>query len=234
MTRLRTRILVSVLFLFALLTARVSFAQVRSGTVEISPFAGYLFGGRFQGDGTLAIYDSSVDVEDHATYGARLGWNVTSKVELEAQVSRTETALVNPGRRVILGTSRGRLGDLTIDYLLGYGTFNFGHGRAVPYVTLGMGAARLDADVCRGVAEIGENPPCANPDRDARFTASVGTGVKIFATPHIGFRLDGRYYGTLLHRDRGVSCDHGRCDDNRDNRNWLSNGDLTGGLVFAF
>ena len=229
MTRPRTA-LPAGLFLVSLLLAPAVFAQVRSGTVEISPFAGYLFGGRFQ-RGTLAIFDSSVDVDDHATYGARLGWNLTSKWEVEAQVSRTETAFATPGSRELFGTSGGRLGDLTIDYLLGYGTFNFGHGRAVPYVTVGMGAARFDADICRGRVTIPESP-CVNPDRDTRFTASAGAGVKIFATPHFGFRLDGRYYGTLLRRARGSACDHSRCDDNRSD--WLSNGDVSGGLLVAF
>ena len=225
----RSRITLGAFVLFSLVCAPVCFAQVRSGTVEISPFAGYLFGGRFQ-RGTLAIFDSKVDVDNHATYGARLGWNLTSKVEIEVQASRTETAFVTPGSRVLFGTSEERLGDLRIDYLLGYGTFNFGHGRAVPYVTLGMGAARFDADVCRDVVTIPENP-CVNPDRDTRFTASVGVGLKTFVTPHFGLRFDGRYYGTSLRNSRD-RCDTFRCSDNR--TDWLSNGDVTGGLLFAF
>src|SRR6478672_2271361 len=133
MTRIRVPLVLvaSLLFLVPICSA-----QVRSGTVEINPFAGYLFGGRFP-QGSLAIFTDKVDVDNHATYGARVGWNVTSKVELEAQVSRTETAFVEPGSRKLFDSSGKRLGDLTIDYLLGYGTFNFGHGRAVPYVTFG-------------------------------------------------------------------------------------------------
>lgn len=224
-----TRFRISLLLLAAYLLAPICSAQVRGGTVEINPFAGYLFGGRFP-QGTLAIFDTRVDVDNHATYGARLGWNITSKVELEAQVSRTETEFLTPGSREVFGNSGRRLGDLTIDYLLGYGTFNFGHGRAVPYVTLGMGAARLDADVCRGVVTI-PGKPCVNPDRDTRFTASAGLGVKAFLTPHVGLRFDGRYYGTFLRDDsRSSRCDRG-CDNRTD---WLSNGDVTGGLIFAF
>jgi len=120
------------------------------GTFEQpNPFAGYLFGGRFPA-GSLSLFDSKVDVDDHATYGGRLGWNITRKFELEAQFSRTETAFVTPGSHELFGTSGQRLGDLTIDYLLGYGTFNFGRGRAVPYVTFGMGAARLEAEIPSG------------------------------------------------------------------------------------
>jgi opacity protein-like surface antigen len=163
-------------------------------------------------------------VNDHATYGGRLGWNITSKVEIEAQVSRTETAFVMPGSHELFGTDGKRLGDLRIDYLLGYGTFNFGHGRAVPYVTLGMGAARLEADICRGAPT-----PCVNPGRDTRFTASAGVGLKTFLAPHVGLRFDGRYYGTFLRDSNRDRCD--RCDNRTD---WLSNGDVTGGLIFAF
>ena len=215
--------------LLLLLFARVSLAQIRAGTVEISPFAGYLFGGDFP-RGTNALFDNRVDVDDHLTYGARLGWNITSKVELEAQASRTETRFVTPGRHVLFSPDTGkRLGDLEIDYFLGYGTFNFGHGRVVPYVTLGAGAARLDPDVCRGAPR-----PCQNASTDTRFTASLGAGLKVFANRHFGFRFDGRYYEMSLRRDnRTCTSDRfDRCDGNR--YQWLSNGDVTGGLVFAF
>lgn len=226
----RSRIPAFLIAFFFLLLAPICSAQVRGGTVEINPFAGYLFGGRFA-QGTLAIFDTKVDVDNHATFGGRLGWNITSKFEIEAQVSRTETAFVTPGSREVFGDSGKRLGDLRIDYLLGYGTFNFGHGRAVPYFTMGMGAARLEADICRGVVTIPENP-CVNPDRDTRFTASAGVGVKTFITPHVGLRFDGRYYGTLLRdSDRDRRCGDRRCDNRTD---WLSNGDVTGGLIFAF
>ncbi len=220
----RPRVSPAAFLLFSLLFAPVCLAQVRSGTVEVSPFAGYLFGGRFPA-GSNGLFTSKTDVEDHATYGGRIGWNITSLFEPEAQFSRTETHFVSPHGDELFGPSGTRLGDLTIDYALGYMTFNFGHRRVVPYVTFGMGAARLKPDVCKSRPQ-----PCSNPGADWRYTASAGAGIKTFVTPHFGFRFDGRYYGTLLRGDR---CDSDRrCDRNRND--WLSNGDLTGGLVFAF
>ena len=214
----------ALLILSLLAIVPVCAAQVRGGTVELNPFAGYLFGGRFPA-GSLAIFDTRVDVDDHATYGGRLGWNITSKLELEAQYSRTETAFVTPGSHELFGASGQRLGDLRMEYLMGYGTFNFGRGRAVPYVTFGMGAARLTPDICRGVTK-----PCVNPDTDTRFTASAGVGLKAFMTPHFGLRFDGRYYGTYLRDSNRDRCDR-FCNNRTD---WLSNGDVTGGLIFAF
>ena len=201
----------------AVLAAPCLFAQIREGTVEIEPFAGYLWGGHFD-RGTTAIFDQSVDVEDHFTYGGRIGYNFTSLVEFESMFQRTETNFVAhtsssgpifgpPGQDV-------RLGKLTIDYYMGYTTFNFGHSRFVPYVSFGLGAAHLNPDV--------PNVPASS---DTRFTTSVAGGVKLFATPHFGFRFDGRYLGTSLG-------DHGHCDCSHSD--WLSNWTTTGGLLFAF
>jgi opacity protein-like surface antigen len=208
-----------------LLFSSAGLAQLRGGTVEISPFAGYLFGGSFPA-GSNGLFNNKVDVEDHFTYGGRIGWNFNSTFEAETQFSRTETHFQSPGGDVLFGPPGTNLGDLTIDYLLGYATFNFGHGRFVPYVTMGMGAARLEPDVC-GVRK----PPCANPDAEWRYTTSLGGGIKTFFTPHFGMRFDGRWYGTLLNTDDGCHDRHDHCDNHTD---WMHNGDITGGLLFAF
>ncbi len=128
----------------ALLSASPLCAQVRQGTVEIEPFAGYLFGGRFS-RGSTDLFPYSVDVADEPTYGGRVGFNVTSLFEVEFQYSQTETEFEAPNSDGIFGPGATRLGDLKIQYFLGYTTFNFGHGRFVPYVTVGAGAADADA-----------------------------------------------------------------------------------------
>ena len=117
------------------------------------------------------------------------------------------------------------LGDLRIDYLLGYTTFNFGHGHAVPYVTFGMGRLRLWADACRGAAN-----PCVNGLRHP-FHGERSVGPEVFIAP-LRLRFDGRYYGTFLGDSNSDGCDHDHhCHNHTD---WLSNGDVTGGLIFAF
>jgi len=212
---MKTRILVFAVA--AAFAAPCLFAQLREGTVEIEPFAGYLWGGHFD-NGTTAIFNQRVDVEDHFTFGGRIGYNLTGLVEFEAMYQRTETnfELPNNNSGPIFGNngSNVRLGKLDIDYFMGYTTFNFGHGRAVPYVSFGMGAAMLNPDVAIA--------PGASTD--TRFTSSVAGGLKVFMTPHFGLRFDGRYFGTLLN-DHGCNCSHS---------NWLSNWSTTGGILFAF
>ncbi len=206
----------------ALLASGALFAQVREGTVEIEPFAGYLWGGSFP-PGSNAIFPFEVDVDDDLTYGGRIGYNVTSLFEIEAMFQRTDTNFVTGSGSgpVFGGDDEEVLGGLDIDYWMGYATFNFGHGRAVPYVTFGAGVAVLDPDV-----------PDVDASSDTRFTASIGGGVKIFFTPHFGMKFDGRYFGTLLN-DRNFCDEFDGCCCGGDT-NWLSNGSATGGLVFAF
>jgi hypothetical protein len=215
------------LSLGTLLLASVCGAQVRDGTVEISPFYGYLFGGSFD-QGSNALFNYSVNVADHDTYGVRVGYNVTSKFELEGQFSRTDTSFVT-NNDVLFGGGTQQLGDLRIQYVLLYSTFNFGHGRFVPYITTGLGVALLDANVCSGATT-----PCQNPGEDTRFTASIGGGVKIFVNPHFGLRFDGRYYGTWLPSSYTQTCSTYYYYYSCSSGSWLSNGDVSGGLVFAF
>ena len=75
-----------------------------------------------------------------------------------------------------------------------------------------------------------------NARSDTRFTGSLGIGVKAFVNPHFGFRFDGRGYATSLgNRDRN---DRFGCNDNFfdncDEKEWLTNGEISAGLLFAF
>jgi opacity protein-like surface antigen len=216
---MKIRILALAVVAAALLSASPLCAQVRQGTVEIEPFAGYLFGGRFS-RGTTDLFPYSVDVADEPTYGGRVGFNITSLVELEFQYSQTQTEFELPNGG-IFGPGGQRVGDLKIQYFLGDTTFNFGHSRFVPYVTIGAGAAELTPRIT-GV----------NTSSDTRFTASFGGGLKTFITPHFGLRFDGRAYTTSL-GDRNHSC--GGCDScGCEDTNWLTNGTATGGILIAF
>jgi len=223
----------AVAFVFCALSS-FAHAQVRAGTVEISPSVGYLFGGDFP-RGSNALFTNRVDVDDHLTYGVGIGYFLTSSTEFEARWARTETQFVNHRSNQVFGPDQDqKLADLTIDYFMGYGTFHFGHRRAVPYVTVSLGAARLDPG--RLTAAGCPTAPCPVPSTSTRFTAALGGGVKIYANPHFGFRFDGRYYGTYLNsRDRCDVFSDGRtfCS-NSDRTNWLGNLETTGGLVISF
>jgi opacity protein-like surface antigen len=204
------------LFALGLLIVVPVSAQTTPQAIEISPFAGYLFGGSLSHS---LDPDPHLSVADRLDYGLRIGFNVTPHVEPEIQWTRTETDVTGTGTPV----------SLDINYLVAGVSYNFCAGNIRPYVTLGVGAALLKSS-----ARLRESSA-------TNFAATAGVGVKAFLTPNIGVRLEGRgyvselpgaYFPITCSSNPGgaggpivpVPCING----------WLLNGDLTGGLIFAF
>jgi opacity protein-like surface antigen len=203
-------------FAILLAVAASATAQYRGGTVEINGFAGYLFGGNFGHTDDFNFIDSRVEVEDHVAYGGRIGYNFTNRWEIELEYAESDTHLeLNAFNNNIPDV---RIGDLKFQYFLAYMTLNFGHGRWVPYFTLGSGGANLNPDI-----------PGTLSDSEVRYTAAVGGGVKWFLSPHFAFRFDGRFYSTYINDSR-VVCGPNFCTD----RTWVSNFVASGGIIFAF
>jgi opacity protein-like surface antigen len=202
-------------------------AQDRAGTFEISPFAGGYFGGRLYGNypvttnaGTTTF--TFLEPEDDLTYGVRLAYNVTRRFAFEFDWTSARTDLRTPNQFGVSPRNL-RIGRLRQNVYEANMLFNFGKRRAVGYFGLGAGAATLDPT-------DGTFPEVSR----TRFTANVSAGAKFFFTPRVGLRLDGRYRALDQQSDSDHrSCDRdGHCSD-RWNR-WSYNGELTGGLVFAF
>lgn len=223
--RLRFLALVASLALATL--AHEAAAQDRSGTFEISPFAGGYFGGRLYGDTTVSTAPgktatlSYLEPDDDLTYGVRLAYNVTRVFAFEFDWTSARADLRTPD---LWGVSprNVRVGRLRQNVYEANTIFNFGKRRAVGYFGLGAGAATLD----RTDATLG-------PQSTTRFTANVSAGAKFFFTPRVGLRLDGRYRVINQRDGDGGSCNRdGFCSN--DWNHWSYNGELTGGLVFAF
>jgi hypothetical protein len=205
----------SIAVLFAALAASAT-AQIREGTVEINPYAGYLFGGNF-GDATVDFTPFRLEVDDDAIYGGRVGFNITSHFEIEFEYGYDKTQLIRDND--VSFAPNEVIGDLTLQYYMGYATFNFGHGRLVPYFTIGSGAANLKPQIS-GVQTVS----------DTRYTGAIGGGIKYFFDPHFALRFDGRAYSTYL-GDSTVLCGpYSFCTVS----NWLTNGGFNGGFIVAF
>ncbi len=191
-------------------------AQLRAGTVEVNPYAGYLFGGDF-GDASVEFTPFNVGVDDDAVYGGRLGFNVSSLFEFELEYAYFKTTFQLDPDDVFVPVQG--LGDLKIQYFMGYATFNFGTSRLVPYFTIGAGAANLDPEI-QDFETVS----------DTRFTAAIGGGIKYFFTPNFALRFDGRAYSTYL-GDTEVLCGpYYVCTQS----NWLTNAGANGGFIVAF
>lgn len=206
-------------FAVLLAVAASASAQYRGGTVEINPFAGYLFGGSFGRFDTFFDFDRGrLEVDDHAIYGGRVGYNFTDLWEVELEYAQSDTHLsIDPFDDRLPDE---RVGDMKFEYFLGYLTLNFGHGRWVPYFTIGSGGANLVPNIANTLN-----------NSEVRYTAAIGGGVKWFLSPHFAFRFDGRLYSTWIDNAHFL-CGPTFCAGT--GSTWVSNFNANGGFIVAF
>ena len=225
---MRRSLFFSALACSVLTLAVPAFAQDRTGTWEISPFAGGYFGGRLYGNYSVPFSSGTVtnvrflEPDDDLAYGARLAYNIARHFGFEVDWTSSRADLRSPD---FFGSSPRNLkvGRLRQNVYEANALFNFGRRRVIGYVGIGAGSAVEKRDIA-GI----------NPAATGRFTANLSVGGKFFFVPRVGLRLDARYRAIDLRPDGdGSSCDHDSfCGDRRGR--WSYNEEVTGGLIFAF
>ena len=178
---------------------------------EVTPFAGYRFGGSFED----SVTGFGLDIHNSEAYGIVLGINMSPETQVELLYSHQPTELRPKG--LFSPTS---LTDLDIDYYHFGGTYIWNPERDVrPFIQASVGVTHL-------------SPDRAGLGSETRFSFGIGGGVKYFLTKHIGFRLDGRALGTLLNSNSTIFCSGGCTVRVEGNTLWQFQGNL--GVIFAF
>ena len=180
---------------------------VFGGAVEVSPFAGYQFGGSVNS----TVNGRRVELGGGFAWGATVDIAVAPGWRIELLYSRQETALESRGdvERVQLGVER---------YLAGIQEEQ-GDGRTRFIGTALIGATRFA-------------PGLAGYDSDVRFTASVSLGIKHFVTPRLGLRAEARGFFVDVNSGGGVICAGGCLFVFNGDGLWQ--GDVTGGITIGF
>jgi hypothetical protein len=199
---------------FLLLLPAAAVAQ--AGHVEITPFAGYRLEGDFDDpDGEFIELGEDARVDEGSFLGVVVDIPFSSNWTVQLLGTRQESAfIVDDG---LLSPDR-ELGDLTLTMIHAGFAFEWGAGRVHPYVSLTGGVTRLE-------------PEFSSLDAENRLSGSLGGGVKIFFSEHLGLRLDGRGYWTDL--DDHEFDDHDR-HRRYDTEAGLYQAEASAGLVFAF
>ena len=177
--------------LLALATA-ASAGEVSHG-IEITPFAGYLFGGSFDADEEAGTTNQDVDLDDAASYGLIVNWPAEANTEWEIYLSRQSTSLETTD---LFAPDQTPLADLDISYLQAGGTYFFEGERARPYIVATVGASRFE-------------PDDSAFDSETFFAFGIGGGVKLAPTSRLGLRLEGRVLGSVVNSDSAVFCRSG-------------------------
>ena len=159
-------------------------------TVEVTPFAGYRFGGGF----FERITGQPVDLDGAPAVGAVVNVKFREPgLFAEALFTHQEARLTFPGG-LFAAPANWRI---TVDHWQGGGLQEFGTSRrARPFLTGLLGLTRYAAE----------------SDNEIRFTVSAGGGVKLMPVRHFGVRLDGRIFATFADVDgRAIACSPGVC-----------------------
>ncbi|HEX7707549.1 MAG TPA: outer membrane beta-barrel protein [Thermoanaerobaculia bacterium] len=181
---------------------------------EITPFAGYRWGGTIFGNQTF-LFNRDVDVASSANFGANFALPLgSSGLKLELMANRQSSDLEIGGR---LFEPDNRVAGIDVTYLHAGLQIPFARSRnATPYFIVSGGLASLDPDV-------------AGISAENRFSASAGLGVKVPMSRALSVRFEGRGYYTSLDsgNDDCLVCDYFFNED-------FTQGEVNMGLVFSF
>jgi len=151
---------------------------------EFTPYAGYHVGGSFNDNTTGA----DLDIGEGGMYG--LIFNLTdpqeNRYELFYGFQRTEVT----GGGTFGG---GRLFDLDIHYIHVGGAYDWTEGKIRPYVAGGVGATHF-------------SPRGNGMDPKTYFSFSLGVGARMPISDHVGLRIEGRGFLTILPDSTEIFC----------------------------
>jgi opacity protein-like surface antigen len=187
---------------------------------EITPIAGYQWGGSFDTQGGGAIPAGALRLKDSFAWGAIVSFLAQMGSAVELTYLRQDTDVeFDPA----LGGSPTDLGGFAINYIQIGGRQEFGPSPQFrPFIQGSLGIGILD-------------PKGGDLSSSTRFSWSLGGGAKyMFASGNAGLRADIRLWSTPVPSGEiGVWCGFYACVA-AEGTDWISQGQLSGGLVLAF
>lgn len=186
---------------------------------EITPFAGYQWGGSFDTQGSSSVPPGTLRLKDSFAWGGILSVlaSMGSAVELTYLRQDTDIEFDEVG-----GPVRD-LGGFAINYIQIGGRQEFGQSvKLRPFIQGSLGIGIFD-------------PKEGDLGSSTRFSWSIGGGTKyMFASETAGIRADIRLWGTPVPSGEiGVWCGFYACVAT-EGTEWVTQGQLTGGLVLVF
>jgi len=183
-------------------------AAAASG-IEITPFAGFRFGGVFEDANT----GERIPIDESGSFGLLVDFDLEPAKQIEVYLSRQNTKLSEGG--TVTGNPKF---DLTVDYYHIGGLYQLEGDRVLPFVEGTFGLTRMD-------------PQGADRTTEYYFSLALGGGAKIPLTERLGLRLDARGIFTAVNSNTTIFCSGGGCAI-RVQGGGVLQGELTVGLTF--
>jgi hypothetical protein len=193
------------------LLAQNASGNISNENVELVPFIGYRTGGSLSGHVENTVRDFGI--KNATSYGGVIDVSLhQGNFKIEGLYSRQTTEIESAGLLVPNGLN------LSVEYLQAGILQESGSERGRFYISVLLGATRF-------------NP--VGYDSETKFSTSIGGGLKLFPTTHVGLRFDARAFLTFVNTDVGGVCANGTCLLSFSGSH-LWQGDFTAGLILAF
>ncbi len=203
------------ILVFALLIL-VPLSSSAQGRFEVTPFGGYMFGGKFR------FYEGEMKIDNAANYGALFNFELAPNTKLEffwAQMKTTayfrpyygyEYINSDPFNLTVNYYQIGSLREMEID-----------NENIKPFGVLTLGASHL-------------KPTSMGYSDSWQFAITLGGGLKIWFSDVIGIRLQGRLMMPMYFAGVGGYYGTGGSGLSVGASSAIIQGDFTGGLIFSF
>jgi len=164
--------------------------SAKAADFEITPFAGYTWGGEFND----SLTGTKLTIDENTNYGIALDFKQADDSQIELYFSQQATKLKAKSSTFV----GNPLFDLDIDYIHIGGTYGDFTGKIKPFMVGTLGVTHMI-------------PKGEGLDSLTKFSLSLGGGVKLFVTDNIGLRLEGRWFGTFFDGSGEAFCTNGAC-----------------------
>lgn len=164
-----------------------SVVQAQSG-IELTPYFGYRGGGEINSDSLEFFGD--LEIDEGESYGLILGIPIAPWAMVELEASFQDSVLVESGGDFLPGYS---IADVDVDYYHVGFVFQGAGPKVQPFGIFTLGATNI-------------NPQLEGLKSETKFSTSFGGGVKINFSQHLGLRLEGRGYYTLIDTEDDYYC----------------------------
>jgi hypothetical protein len=187
--------------------------------IEFTPFGSYQWGGNFSTDAFAAISAGNLAEQDSFSWGAVLSFLASDYGAVELFYLRQDTDV----RFEPLLAGSVNVGGFANNYLQLGGRQELPTGGAIrPFLSASLGINILD-------------PKADGLGSSTRFAWSLGGGLKFMPEgKRVGLRMDMRWLSTPVPSGTyGTWCDYWGCYA-VSGTSWLNQGQVAGGVIFAF
>jgi hypothetical protein len=206
-----------VFFFLLIFSSTQSYAQYEIGStsrgIEITPFAGFQFGGR------LDVAEGSLNIIDTEHYGVMIDLPIEYSTQLEFFYSYQPTELEIEEYGPF--AEKMRVFDMTVEYWHIGVVRGLKRGNIMPFGSFSVGLANF-------------NPKKSGIDSVQRFSVAMGVGVKAYMNERIGFRFQSRLLFPIQWAGGSLFCGTDGCSFGVGASTAIVQLDLTGGLIISF